>query len=93
MDKYSDSEVFRALNQEKSDKKYKSIKDTINFLEKNNIKYDKTHTPNVVSIRLKNDFIQLSLKKQGKKVKYCYNQKWNTIDLELLIKKLKNEYN
>jgi hypothetical protein len=91
MNGYSDSEVFRLLNQEKRDKKEKSIQQTINILNKNKIEYSNTHTPNVVSIKFKEDFIQLSLKKQGKKVKYCQNQIWQTTDLNILINQIKTK--
>lgn len=83
------SEVFCYWNEKKADRKEKGIQQTINILNKNNIEYNTTHTHNVVSIKLKDEFIQLSLKKHGKKVKYCYNQKWYTSDLDLLINTIK----
>lgn len=85
----SDADAFRSLNEKKAEKKEKGIQQTINLLNKNSIEYNTTHTHNVVSIKLKDEFIQLSLKKHGKKVKYCYNQKWYTSDLDLLINTIK----
>jgi hypothetical protein len=84
----NDSDGFRSLNEKKKIKEQKEIQKMIDILKFNNINYTSTHTINVVSIKLNDDFIQVSLKKKGNKVKYCFNQKWDTINLDLLINKI-----